>query len=287
MLAGVIIWFIDWVFVEGETLFGSRSLKTIFDIASALALIPLAYFLFRGARWVAGNLLWRVRRRLIVTYLLVGALPLLLMVALLALVLLAALAQSSVNLVGRQLDGYLEQSQAAAQALSRNLDHLEAANFGADMLRRRLQERADALAAIFPDVTLIVRQSDGAGGASGANGYGFNVTVRGPASENMLNGAAGESPPPPALTAPPPQWLLARLASKGEFHGLWSRKTLSLAPHSCAPHRQIGATALDHLSTQLSDQRKPVRASQPHDRPGGEAGDGEFPPDHDSERAAA
>src|SRR5262245_48383292 len=158
MLAGVIIWFIDWAFVEGETLYGSRSLKTIFDVASALALIPLAYFLFRGARWVAGNLLWRERRGLFIMYLVVAAQRLLLMVALLALVLLAALAQSSVNLVGRQLDGYLEQSQAAAQALSRNLSRLDSASFGADMLRRRLQERADALAAIFPDVTLIVRQ---------------------------------------------------------------------------------------------------------------------------------
>src|SRR5262245_6501467 len=58
MLAGVAVWFIDWVFIEGETLFGSRSLKTVVDVASALALIPLAYFLIVGARWVAGNLLW-------------------------------------------------------------------------------------------------------------------------------------------------------------------------------------------------------------------------------------
>ncbi len=220
MLAGVIVWFIDWVFVEGETLFGSRSLKTIVDVASALAFIPLAYFVIKGARWVAGNLLWRVRRRLIVTYLLVGALPLLLMVALLALVLLAALAQSSVNLVGRQLDGYLEQSQAAAQALSRNLNRLDAASFGAEGLRRQLQERADALAPIFPDVTLIVRRSDGAGGANGTSGDEFNVTARGPASENIANGAVGDDPPPPALTAPPPQWLLSRLDSDREFHGL-------------------------------------------------------------------
>ena len=73
------------------------ALKTVVDVASALAFIPLAYFL-------SGRALGRgkpvvVRRRLIVTYLLVGALPLLLMVALLALVLLAVLAQSSVNLV--------------------------------------------------------------------------------------------------------------------------------------------------------------------------------------------
>src|SRR5262249_22555971 len=164
MLAGVAVWFIDWVFVEGETLFGSRSLKTVFDVASALALIPLAFFLVRGARWVAGNLLWRGGRRVFVVSLLllpppallfvvlIGALPVLLMVALLALVLLAALAQSSVNLVGRQLDGYLEQSQAAARAIGLNLSRLDAASFGAEPLRRRLQERADSLAPIFPDV---------------------------------------------------------------------------------------------------------------------------------------
>ena len=220
MVAGVVVWFIDWVFVEGETLFGSRSLKTFVDVASALAFIPIAYFLIRGARWGAGNLLWRVRRRLIVTYLLVGALPLLLMVALLALVLLVVLAQSSVNLVGRQLDGYLEQSQAAAQAIGHNLSHLDAASFGAERLRRRLQERADSLGPIFPDVTLIVRQSNGGGGASEIDGYEFNVTVSGPASENVMNGAVGDDPPPPAPTSTLPQWLLSRLDLDREFHGL-------------------------------------------------------------------
>jgi phosphoserine phosphatase RsbU/P len=220
MLAGAVVWFIDWVFVEGETLFGSRSLKTVVDVASALAAVPLAYFLIRGARWVAGDLLWRVRRRLIVTYLLVGALPLLLMVALLALVLLAVLAQSSVNLVGRQLDGYLEQSQAAASAIGQNLSRLDAASFDAERLRRRLQERADSLAPIFPGVTLIVRQSNGAGLAGAGGGYEFNVTASGPASENVMNGAADDDPPPPALTSAPPQWLLSRLDGDREFHGL-------------------------------------------------------------------
>src|SRR5262249_34080976 len=159
-----IVWFIDWVFVEGETLFGSHTLKTSIDVASLLAFIPLVYFLISAARRIAGNMLWRVRRRLIVTYLLVGALPLMLMAALVALVLLAVLVQSNVNLVGRQLDGYLEQSQAAAQALSRDLNKagaVEQGSGGAEQLRRQLQERADALAAIFPGVTLTVSREGG------------------------------------------------------------------------------------------------------------------------------
>jgi phosphoserine phosphatase RsbU/P len=224
MLAGVIVWFIDWAMAESETLLGSRSLKTIVDIGSALALIPLAWFLIRGARWVAGNLLWRVRRRLIVTYLLVGALPLLLMVALLALVLLAVLAQSNVSLVGKQLDGYLEQSQAAARAISHDLNRLDASSLGEERLRRRLQERADSLGPIFPDVTLVVNRNDVAGRTNGNKG--FDVKVKGPASENVADVAAGHNPSPQSLaeladlTSPFPQWLLSRLDGEREFHGL-------------------------------------------------------------------
>src|SRR5262245_1323982 len=290
MLAGVIVWFIDWVFVEGETLFGSRWLKTVVDVASALASIPLAYFLVRGARWVAGDLLWRVRRRLIVTYLLVGALPLLLMVALLALVLLAVLAQSSVNLVGRQLDGYLEQSQAAARAIGHNLSRLDAASFGAERLRRRLQERADSLAPIFPAVTLVVRQIDGAGKVNGPDGpigpigHGFNVTVSGPASENaidgenIVNGAIGDDLPPPALTSLLPQWLLSRLDGDREFHGLvvaddgLSRRRVH-ALHIIKLERQpatifqlsypIGENLCAHLSHTTDLEVKPATANFP------------------------
>ena len=111
-----------------------------------------------------------MRRRLIVTYLLVGALPLLLMVALLALVLLAVLAQSSVNLVEGSSTVISNNPRPRPGRSAINLSRLDAESFGAERLRRRLQERADSLAPIFPDVTLIVRQSNGAGGVNRAGG---------------------------------------------------------------------------------------------------------------------
>lgn len=245
MLAGIIVWFIDWVFIEEDTLLGSETLKAIVDVASALAFIPLAYFLIRGARWMAGNLLWRVRRRLIVTYLLVGALPLLLMMALVALVLLAVVVQSSVNLVGRQLDGYLEQSQAAARALSRDLNELAAVRTrnGAEQLRRQLQERADSLAPIFPDVALTVHREEGVGGASG---NGFDVTVRSPASENATNGPVTDNQP---LNdgAPTPRWMLTTLDRDREFHGL-------VVEESQPSRRRIHALHVIKLNQGLNQQ---------------------------------
>lgn len=193
MLAGAVVWFMDWVCTDGQTLLGSTTLKTLVDLAAALAFIPLGYFLVKGARWVTQHLLWRLRRRLIVTYLLIGALPLLLIVSLLALIGWVVVMQSSARLVERQLEGLLEQSRASALALSRDLTVLEEARLEPERMRRRLQERADALAPIFPEVTLSVRRfgSDG-----------FSVSVRGARAENSapLLAAANEN----ALL---PDWL--------------------------------------------------------------------------------
>jgi sigma-B regulation protein RsbU (phosphoserine phosphatase) len=213
MFAGVVVWFIDWVFVVGDRLFGSRMLKNIVDVASALAFIPLIYFLIKGARWVTENLLWRVRRRLIVTYLLIGALPFLLVLVLVTLILLAVAWQSSVNLVGRQLDGYFEQSQAAARALSRDLNGLDPESLQPgrkhDEFRGQLQESADSLAPVFPDLTLSVRLE---------RDDKSKVTVRGRSSERGVPNRS--SIVSLASNSALPEWLLTRLGGGGEFHGL-------------------------------------------------------------------
>ncbi len=174
MLIGVAVWFVNWIFSGAETLFGSQALKTLIDFLSALALIPLVYFAFQAARAVTAGLLWRLRRRLIVTYLLIGALPLLLLLVLVALVGWVVVMQSSASLVERQLESYLEQSRAAARALSRDLSDVNAERWQPAVMSRRLQERADALAPMFPNITLKLRQESG-----------LNLTVKGVSPEGV------------------------------------------------------------------------------------------------------
>ncbi|MGE0885965.1 MAG: PP2C family protein-serine/threonine phosphatase [Blastocatellales bacterium] len=201
MLIGIVVWFVDWGFATQNALFGSRILKTFFDVASVLAVIPLVYFAFKAAGWVTQHLLWRLRRRLIVTYLLIGALPLLLFGVLVALVGWVVVMQSSASLVDRQLDGYLEQSLAASEAISRDLSDVDEEGWQPERMRRRLQERADALGPIFPNVTLSVRQNGG-----------INLSVRGASREaqslpdNFNN----------TELQPTPSWL----KSLSDFHGL-------------------------------------------------------------------
>jgi sigma-B regulation protein RsbU (phosphoserine phosphatase) len=205
MLAGIVVWFVNWTFAHGQTLFGSSALKTLFDVASVLACIPLGYFAIKGARWVTQHLLWRLRRRLIVTYLLIGAVPILLVVLLAALIGRVALIQSSTSLVERQLDGYLEQARAATQAIGRDLSNVDPEQWQPERMQRRLQERADALAPIFPDISLRLSQTTG-----------FNVLVKGGSVEGAATHATSRRNSRLSEIADLPDWLNLQ----GEFHGL-------------------------------------------------------------------
>lgn len=154
MIVSLAVWFLHWTLVDGQSVMGSELLKRVLDLASLLAWIPPIYLLWQGARWVMRTILWRVRRRLIVTYLLIGAIPILLIVCLIVLIGYVVVLQSSASLVSRQLDGYLNQSQAAAQTLSRDLSAWQTNPLTESELRQRLGERVDSLGALFPQLSL-------------------------------------------------------------------------------------------------------------------------------------
>lgn len=222
MMAGVVVWFVNWIFSRQDTLFGSQALKTFFDFLSALALIPLVYFTYQGARWVTLHLLWRLRRRLIVTYLLIGALPLLLLILLVGLVGWVLVMQSSARLVERQLEGYLENSRAAARALGRDLSDVKSERWEPSLMTRRLQERADALAPMFPDLTLKLYQEGG-----------LNLTVRGVSTE----GEASKDQFVGADARISPDWV-----NEPEFHGF-------VVEENFAGERKVFARHIIKLST--------------------------------------
>ncbi len=157
MLAGIVVWFFNWIFSDGRAIFGSPVLKLVLDVASCLALIPLIYFLVKGAqRGIAAvalavaaavdcHLLFD--RRFADDHVdpagggdwLLGALAI------------------ELGSVARQLDGYLEQSSTAAEAISRELSSEDLGQVDLAQLRQRLQNRANALSSVFPGLTLTLR----------------------------------------------------------------------------------------------------------------------------------
>ena len=208
MLIGLAVWFFNWTFSDSNTIFGSSFLKRGCDVLSVLALIPWLWFLVNGLLWGVQQMLWRLRWRLILTYCLIGVLPLALMLLLMGAAGYSMLLQSNSDLVSRQLDGYVEQSKAAAQAISRELSNENLNLLEVAQLRQRLQNRANTLSSVFPGLTLTVR---------GTAAQPFEISV------SSIYGTSEQdhaSVPKAAqiwnTTASMPEWM----DHETEFHGL-------------------------------------------------------------------
>lgn len=198
MAAGLALWFINWVFTAEGTIFGSRALKLLVDFGSVLGLIPFFYFIGKGIGRISEGLLWRLRRRLIITYLLIGALPMLLVILLIALIGYTVVMQSSASLVSRQLDGYLDQSRATALSISHEIATMRDGGADTESIRRRLQERANSLQPVIPKLTLTV--------LDGTDPAQRPISVQGGRAASL----------PDSIGAAMPTWL----DGAPEFHGL-------------------------------------------------------------------
>ncbi len=151
MLAGVAVWFANWIFSDGTAVFGSAALKFGLDVLSVLALIPLAYLIYRATAWVMERLLWRVRRRLVVTYLLIGLLPAVLLISLVGLVGYVVILESQVRLVQKQLANRMAEAQAITVSLANELKAVPA-----NELPQRLNDLRKAWQPLFPALEIQV-----------------------------------------------------------------------------------------------------------------------------------
>ncbi len=145
LFAGVAVWFANWIFSDGTAVLGSAAFKFGLDVLSVLALIPLGYLIYRATAWVMERLLWRVRRRLVVTYLLIGLLPAVLLISLVGLVGYVVILESQVRLVQKQLANRMAEAQAITISLADELKDVSA-----NELPQRLNDLRKAWQPLFP-----------------------------------------------------------------------------------------------------------------------------------------
>ena len=151
LLAGVVVWFANWIFSDGTALFGSAALKFGLDVLSVLALIPAGYLIYRATAWVMERLLWRVRRRLVVTYLLIGLLPAVLLISLVGLIGYVVILESQVRLVQKQLANRMAEAQSITVSLAEELKDVSA-----NELPQRLNALRKAWEPLFPALEIQV-----------------------------------------------------------------------------------------------------------------------------------
>jgi sigma-B regulation protein RsbU (phosphoserine phosphatase) len=132
------------------------SLVGLFDSLASIALAAGgAYFLFRGLALAMRRLLWRVRRKLIISYVFIGFVPAILIVAFFLLGGLLLFSSFSSYLVQSQLRSLTDRAVSLAQIVS-----LDVGRPGAPPPARVLERRQAAAEGDFPGVSMAFVATD-------------------------------------------------------------------------------------------------------------------------------
>ncbi|MDT7605203.1 MAG: phosphoserine phosphatase RsbU/P, partial [Acidobacteriota bacterium] len=215
VVAGVV--FIAWVLVKQFNLERLSSVVIFFDFAFVVVYLAALYYGLRGLRWLKNKLLWRVRRRLIITYLFVGLTPIVLLLTLAALTGLVGLNQVMTRVVKVHLGGQENQTLAGAHMLARAFAR-QPSNSDDRALQTWLDDRVALLQSTLPGARVAVWRAEANAHAPDA-GAAAEPDVSQPArfasepKDAETRAVGGDESP---TNAPLPAWL----RGSSEWHGL-------------------------------------------------------------------
>lgn len=200
--------FAVWLLIHNSRFYREGIVGKLFTLALVLIYFTAAYYGFQGLRWLKRRLMWRVRRRLIITYLFVGLTPIVLLLTLAAMVDFFGLSQVMTRIVKVQLVDKENQAQANARTLAESFLRLPQ-NGDTRTAQAWLDERVALLQPSLPGARVAVW--------SGGNGAGA-IDASKPAQymseprDERVRGVGSDATP---IGAPLPAWLHAR----DEWHG--------------------------------------------------------------------
>jgi sigma-B regulation protein RsbU (phosphoserine phosphatase) len=214
--------FIAWVFVKQFGLDRVGAVTVFFDFAFVVVYLAALYYGLRGLRWLKNKLLWRVRRRLVITYLFVGLTPIVLLFALAALTGLIGLNQVMTRVVKIHLGAQETQALAAARMLARSFARLSQT---ADdrTLQTWLDERNALMQSTLPGARVAVWRAPRTTRAQTSANNNDETLIRADESQPAQFASEPEdadSRPVGADAAPVSAPLPAWLRGAGEWHGL-------------------------------------------------------------------
>lgn len=172
-------------------------------IASVLA--ALAYYGLKSLLWLKRRLLWRVRRRLVITYLFVGLTPIVLFLLLGLLSAFGGSNQAMSRIVAAQFNTTERQARDNARALADAYARLPA-NTDARTLQSWLDERTALLQASLPGARLALWRSV-ANDDAAALGHGGSAAFVSEAKDEDSRGVGSDATP---VGAALPEWLRER-----------------------------------------------------------------------------
>ena len=146
--------FIVWLLVRGSSFYRNTSGSGWLGFLTFLAVSSsILYYGARAALWLKRHLLWRVRRRLVVTYLFVGLTPIVLLVLLGILAAFGASSQAMVRLVAAQIKNTEKETTENARALAEAFARLPT-NSSDQTVQAWLNEQGAMLQASLPGASV-------------------------------------------------------------------------------------------------------------------------------------
>jgi sigma-B regulation protein RsbU (phosphoserine phosphatase) len=110
--------FVVWLLIHNSRFYREGVAGQVFKVALLLVYFTAAYYAVIGLRWLKRRVMWRVRRRLVITYLFVGLTPIVLLITLAAMVDFVGLSQVMTRIVRVQLIDRETQAHANARTLA-------------------------------------------------------------------------------------------------------------------------------------------------------------------------
>lgn len=168
---------------------GGGALLAWLDVSASLAIaVGLGYVLLRSIGRLRKRLLWRVRRKLIVSYVFIGFVPVLLLVAFFAVIGAMSVLSASAELVRSEIDGVIADVRVAAAAIGAHLSSGMDAAAALDPLAATLREDHPGATVLILDPTPAGRPPPARPGSDGprpeavpewigANGFTGLVTL--------------------------------------------------------------------------------------------------------------
>ncbi|HYO92565.1 MAG TPA: hypothetical protein VEQ40_13055, partial [Pyrinomonadaceae bacterium] len=186
-------------------LFGDNTLGGLLEfISSCLIFITLLYYGLKTLRWMKRRLLWRVRRRLVVTYLFVGLTPIILLALFGMVASFGTSAEAMARIVTAQMNATKEETARSAQTIADAFSQLPA-NATDQEIQSWLNERARILQGSLPGARLALWRGAGTEDAQslGQSPAQFTAEV----DDETTRGLGPDRTP---LGASLPEWLRAK-----------------------------------------------------------------------------
>ena len=108
-------------------------METLQVLGSIALLAAASFYGFKVVRWLWRKILWRVRRRLVVTYLFVGLTPIVLLSVLSMMGAFGASAEAMARLIAVQMHGTVHLSGTIARALAAEISRLPPGSDGRNL----------------------------------------------------------------------------------------------------------------------------------------------------------